>query len=346
VIANESDMRARVEPRNRIPVAGSLMRLPGLARSSAAHGAVGVLSGHDLGNQFLQRLLRRSGAHVKLAHDPRGDLDEAEANQVADGVLRRPEGRREQNATMSAPDSQERVEPLCPKCEEARRRGQAHVCSECEAKLHHGPAKPREGSRALGDGISAGHALPEAVRADFEGRFGHDFSHVRVHTDAAAGESAEQIHALAYTVGRHIVFAPGRYAPQTREGKGLLAHELAHVLQQQASGVPMVQGRIDPYACSCDVERADMERAGFELDLAWDWWKVAEALLKLAGEEVRVRCKDPDTSECASAREQLEAERESASDAEREMLVAAFEEAFAREAYEDCRFQCARRGGP
>jgi len=68
-----------------------------------------------------------------------------------------------------------------------------------------------------------------------ESRIGHDFSQVRVHADARAAESAGAVNALAYTVGQDIVFGPGRYAPQTSEGRRLLAHELTHVVQQHAS---------------------------------------------------------------------------------------------------------------
>jgi hypothetical protein len=66
-----------------------------------------------------------------------------------------------------------------------------------------------------------------------EPRFGHDFSKVRVHTDALAAESAQAVNALAYTVGRDVVFGEQRYAPSDSAGRELLAHELAHVTQQQ-----------------------------------------------------------------------------------------------------------------
>jgi hypothetical protein len=69
-----------------------------------------------------------------------------------------------------------------------------------------------------------------------ESRFGHDFSQVRVHTDRRAGEAAEAINASAFTMGRHVVFAPERYTPGTIDGQRLLAHELAHVVQQSGSG--------------------------------------------------------------------------------------------------------------
>jgi hypothetical protein len=65
----------------------------------------------------------------------------------------------------------------------------------------------------------------------------HDFSSVQIHNDSRAAESARAVNSLAYTVGRHIVFGAGQFAPQTHEGRRLLAHELTHVLQQDPSPV-------------------------------------------------------------------------------------------------------------
>ncbi|GAC1342006.1 MAG: hypothetical protein NVSMB27_00330 [Ktedonobacteraceae bacterium] len=79
---------------------------------------------------------------------------------------------------------------------------------------------------------SPGQALDATTRAFMEPRFGHDFSEVRVHTDAQAAESARSVNALAYTVGQDVVFGQGHYVPQTSEGRQLLAHELTHVVQQ------------------------------------------------------------------------------------------------------------------
>ena len=64
-------------------------------------------------------------------------------------------------------------------------------------------------------------------------RFGYDFSRVRVHCDEAADQSARDVNAHAYTVGHDIVFAASRFAPNTLEGRRLLAHELVHVVQQR-----------------------------------------------------------------------------------------------------------------
>ena len=82
---------------------------------------------------------------------------------------------------------------------------------------------------------SDGLPLESASRRFFEPRFGHDFSRVRVHSGSTAAVSARALNALAYTVGRDIVFAPGRYAPHTFAGQHLLAHELTHVIQQSHS---------------------------------------------------------------------------------------------------------------
>ena len=82
---------------------------------------------------------------------------------------------------------------------------------------------------------SSGRPLDPSARAFFEPRFGHHFGEVRVHTDAPAAASARAVGALAYTVGRDVVFGQGQYAPQTPAGRRLLAHELAHVVQQGAA---------------------------------------------------------------------------------------------------------------
>jgi hypothetical protein len=80
---------------------------------------------------------------------------------------------------------------------------------------------------------SPGQPLDAATRAFVESRFGRDFSQVRAHTDAVAAESALALNARAYTVGRDIVFGAGQYGIATDVGRRLLAHELAHTLQQQ-----------------------------------------------------------------------------------------------------------------
>lgn len=111
--------------------------------------------------------------------------------------------------------------------------------------------KPNEkAARVGGTDVSAtvtaataagGTPLPPAVRHFFEPRFGADFGDVRVHTGAAATVSARSLDARAYTLGRDIVFSAGEYAPDTHAGRRLIAHELAHTLQQSGTARPTVQ---------------------------------------------------------------------------------------------------------
>lgn len=79
---------------------------------------------------------------------------------------------------------------------------------------------------------SPGHAPGDDTRRLMESRFGHDFGKMRVHTDTLASDSARAVGARAYTVGNHVVFGAGQYQPGTRSGLHLLAHEMAHVVQQ------------------------------------------------------------------------------------------------------------------
>jgi len=103
-------------------------------------------------------------------------------------------------------------------------------------------ASPRKAAKADAAGLTrrlgTGAALPEKTRRNMEHAFGADLRDLRIHTDAAAGASAEAQNANAYTLGRNIVFGPGRYAPGSAEGDHLLAHEVAHTMQQRGTGSP------------------------------------------------------------------------------------------------------------
>jgi hypothetical protein len=102
-------------------------------------------------------------------------------------------------------------------------------------------ACPCHESETVGEALrSPWQPLDDGTRQTMETRLGHDFSQVRVHTDAAAARSAAELGARAYTVGSDVVFGAGRYAPQASSGQRLLTHELVHVIQQRA-GAPLVQ---------------------------------------------------------------------------------------------------------
>jgi hypothetical protein len=87
-----------------------------------------------------------------------------------------------------------------------------------------------------GRGPTGGRPLDQPTRRFFETRLDYDFSSVRVHTDAQANAAARALGARAFTHGSDVVFDAGEYSPATSEGRRLLAHELAHVVQQDASG--------------------------------------------------------------------------------------------------------------
>ena len=82
-----------------------------------------------------------------------------------------------------------------------------------------------------------GEPLPASLRATFESRFGHDFQGVRVHTDARASAATAALGARAFTVGDHVFFGAGEYQPTSTQGSWLIAHELAHVVQQGAAPI-------------------------------------------------------------------------------------------------------------
>ncbi len=86
-------------------------------------------------------------------------------------------------------------------------------------------------------GSGGGSPLDADTRADMEGRLGHDFGDVRVHTDQAAHDSARSMNAQAYTVGSSVVFQRDRYDPSSSDGRLMLAHELTHVVQQRSGPV-------------------------------------------------------------------------------------------------------------
>lgn len=83
--------------------------------------------------------------------------------------------------------------------------------------------------------LAGGKALDSRTRDAMEVHFGHDLSAVRVHADPVAARTARGMGAAAFTRGHDIAFAPARYAPDTADGRALLAHEIAHVVQQTGS---------------------------------------------------------------------------------------------------------------
>ncbi|HEU4456313.1 MAG TPA: DUF4157 domain-containing protein [Longimicrobium sp.] len=141
------------------------------------------------------------------------------------------------------------VTPVLRRCACGGKAPEGGECEECRARRM---GLRRSATSAAAPGFapplvhevlrSPGRPLDAGTRAWMEPRFGHSFADVRVHADGRAARSADAVSARAYAVGRDIVFGAGAYAPGSTDGRRLVAHELAHVVQQSASldaAVPM-----------------------------------------------------------------------------------------------------------
>lgn len=155
----------------------------------------------SLGNRRVQRLVERGAAA------------EREAGRVGEGIMRM---------------------PVSPGAHTALGPAHAHPVERPA------PSAPRAAEGVVRD-LGSGTALTPALRNYFEPRLGWSFSNVRLHTNARAAQAARALDARAFTLGSHVVFGAGHYAPATRAGRGLLAHELTHVVQQARTSTPVVQ---------------------------------------------------------------------------------------------------------
>lgn len=176
------------------------------------------------GNQAALRKLSKvsPGMQTRLQVGSVNDPLEAEADRQAHRVMRMTDP----PTVLSGSDSI--VRRVCSECKEEEEEKQTVQRKAASVGASGGPA-PDAVSHVLSTG---GQPLAAGTRAFFEPRFGVGLDSVRIHTDAAANESAQSINALAYTAGSHIVFGRGQFAPATEPGRRLLAHELAHVAQQ------------------------------------------------------------------------------------------------------------------
>ncbi|MGB8218590.1 MAG: DUF4157 domain-containing protein [Candidatus Methanoperedens sp.] len=210
----------------------------------------------DIGNQAVGRLIKSGTLQAKLKIGQPGDIYEKEADRVAEQVMQ-----------MSGPQiisktavPTEVIQRSCPKCEKEMLNRQENEEQEVEPLIslkfsNRSPPPIGENEeklqrKAINDCTSevcpnlqskidnlkgGGQPLPESARTFFEPRFGYDFSHVRIHAGGNATAVARALNARAFTVGSDVAFGSGEYAPGTPVGDKLLAHELAHVVQQSPS---------------------------------------------------------------------------------------------------------------
>jgi hypothetical protein len=176
-----------------------------------------------------------------LAVSSPGDPYEREATRKAEEVMRMPD--------LDAGDFGDL--PL-------KRKGHDSGLVQRATELGYDPARLTVPDSFVNN-LGPGQPLDDDTRAFFEPRFGYDFSQVRLHTDAQAAESAKTIGALAYTAGRNVVFGASQYAPQRDPGMRLLAHELAHVIQQGAAVERTTWNQTAPEPGTSPSRRKDVE---------------------------------------------------------------------------------------
>jgi hypothetical protein len=192
--------------------------------SAATSSLAEPLFGADFGTV---RLSAPVCLQPKLKVNAPGDQYEQEAERVADQVMRMPEARIQRKCACG--------EKSGGGCEECKNDVVPKAVTRRVQRAAEGSKSPGAAPPIVQNVLNTpGQALDTSARAFFEPRFGRDLTAVRVHTDSEAADSASAVNARAYTVGSHIAFASGHFDSNTSDGRKLLAHELAHVVQQQS----------------------------------------------------------------------------------------------------------------
>ena len=205
--------------------------LPQTATSPATdRGVVPQESVRQLNFNSLHRLPIQRKLTVGSVDDPL----EKEADAMADRVMRMPET--------------SFIQRKCAHCEEQEKGTHKPLASFIQRKTDTGGSVA---SNVITSKIQAtrgaGNSLPMVTKTFMESRFGTDFSNVRIHSGSEAAALSHELNAQAFTVGNEIYFNKGKFAPETSEGKHLLAHELTHTVQQDKQhSVSTLQRQHDP----------------------------------------------------------------------------------------------------
>jgi hypothetical protein len=246
--------------------AGTARRTALAARPSSGAATAGSMSAartlqRRLGNRgthaFAAQVAARSGAAAAAAATPiqaslaisqPGDPYEQEADRVADAVMRMPAASAGVPGISAGFARTPSIRRACAACQA----GSEHQ-RDCASGPEAGEPVPvhRQEAPGAAPGVTPGitpaveanvqilqgqgSPLPRATREFFEPRLGADFSQVRVNTGPRADATARSLGARAFAVGPSISFAAGEFAPASREGQHLLAHELTHVVQQDGA---------------------------------------------------------------------------------------------------------------
>jgi Domain of unknown function (DUF4157) len=228
-------------------------------RGSSAHGGpsssngaflpLGALHG-AIGNRGVGRLIQ---ARIKV-NEP-GDIYEQEADRMAEVVMRKKVApcrcggtcrhcRAKREETL-----QRQAEPVAKRFKQATLQAPATPSNPASTETGKAPSekKPEQGTGIsvalkayISQSLGRGQPLGPATRRFMENAFEQDFGPVRIHTDRAAAQATKALSAHAFTLGNSIWFGRGQYQPHSSQGQHLLAHELAHTVQQRGS-IPSLQ---------------------------------------------------------------------------------------------------------
>ncbi len=193
-----------------------------------------------IGNRAVLRSLSPTPVRMQtnVTVNQPGDRYEREADHVADQVMRMSLPGSDTGSAVSASGSALQRKcacgGTCDHCQKEQLQADGFIQRKLVAEgvpgIAEAPPLVHEVVR------SSGRPLDPSTRAFMEPRFGYDFGRVRVHTGPEAATATNSVNALAYAVGSDLVFGEGQYRPETREGRGLIAHELVHTLQQGVGG--------------------------------------------------------------------------------------------------------------
>jgi len=207
----------------------------------------------------VRHILRGPALQPKLMIGAPNDVFEQEADRVADQVMRMPYPAVQHHMDPEEEENLIQTKPLADQASPLLQR-QAELAEEEELLQ---TVSNNTTATAVSPDIESkvnslkggGQPLSDNERNFFEPRFGYDFSGVRVHTYAESDKLSRQLEAKAFSTGKDIFFLDGAYQPDTDAGKGLMAHELTHVMQQQnAPGSGIGPKRIIPLAPATETE--------------------------------------------------------------------------------------------
>jgi hypothetical protein len=148
-----------------------------------------------------------------------------------------------------------------------------------------GGAKESHAPQAVQSQLGSGRPLDGGVKSHMESSFGQNFSHVRLHTGPQAAQVSEEFNARAFTIGPNIAFGAGQYRPGTLIGDALIAHELAHVMQQSGSASTAAPVRHETSGANPLEEEADLSAVGVMMKM----WGHALGGLNVTGREMLPR---------------------------------------------------------